>query len=57
MKDMEAAMIARLLVNEVICRFGVPDSMDTDQGRNFESTLILAAGDKENVHHPLSSTI
>ena len=40
MKDMEAATIARLLVNEVICRFGVPDSVHTDQGRNFESTLL-----------------
>ena len=40
MKDMEATTIARLLVNEVICRFGVPDSIHTDQGRNFESTLI-----------------
>ena len=40
MKDMEAATIARLLVNEVICRFGVPDSVHTDQGRNFKFTLI-----------------
>lgn len=40
MKDMEAATIARLLVNEEICRFGLPDSVHTDQGRNFESTLI-----------------
>ena len=42
MKDniMEAATIARLLVNGVICRFGVPDSVHMDQGRNFESTLI-----------------
>ena len=40
MTDMEAATIARFLVNEVICRLGVPDSVHTDQGRNFESTLI-----------------
>lgn len=40
MKDMEALTIARLLVNEVICRFGVPDSIHADQGRNFESAVL-----------------
>ena len=39
-KDMEAVTIARCLVNEVICRFGVPDSLHTDQGKNFESALV-----------------
>ena len=38
MKDMVAITIARFLVNKVICHFGVPDSIHTDQGRNFEST-------------------
>ena len=40
MPDSEATTVARLLVNEFICRFGVPEQLLTDQGRNFESTLI-----------------
>ena len=39
-RDMEAVTVARCLVNEVICRFGVPDSLHTDQGKNFESALV-----------------
>ena len=38
--DMEALSIAKVLVSEFICRFGVPDSIHTDQGKNFESKLI-----------------
>ena len=38
--DMEASSIARVVVNEIICRFGIPDTIHTDQGRNFESGLI-----------------
>ena len=37
---MEASSIARVVVNEIICRFGIPDTIHTDQGRNFESGLI-----------------
>ena len=40
MPDSEAITVARLLVNEFICRFGVPEQLHTDQGCNFESTLI-----------------
>ena len=40
MPDSEATTVARLLVNEFICRFGVPEQLHTDQGRNFEYTLI-----------------
>ena len=40
MRDMEATTVARLLVNEFFCRFGLPDTLHTDQGRNFESSLI-----------------
>ena len=38
--DMEALSIAKVLVNEFICRFGVPDSIHTDQGKNFEAKVI-----------------
>ena len=40
MPNMEAITVARILVNEFICRFGIPEQLHTDQGRNFESTLI-----------------
>ena len=40
MPDKEAVTVARLLVNEFICRFGVPEVLHTDQGKNIESTLI-----------------
>ena len=39
MKNMEAT-VARLLVHEFICRFGVPENLHTDQGRNFEAEII-----------------
>ena len=40
MENMEALTVAKILVNEFITRFGVPEVIHTDQGRNFESTLI-----------------
>ena len=39
MKDMEAASVAVCLY-DFICRYGSPDFLHTDQGKNFESTLI-----------------
>lgn len=40
MPDMEAATVARIMVEEFICRFGVPLEIHTDQGRQFESQLF-----------------
>ena len=40
MPNMEATTIATFLVNEFICRFGVPQYLHTDQGRNFEASLM-----------------
>ena len=40
MKDMEATTIAKIFVDQFVCRFGVPEYLHTDQGRNFESNLI-----------------
>ena len=36
----EAPTLAKVLVNEWICRFGVPDVIHSDQGKNFESRLF-----------------
>ena len=39
MSDMETTTVAKCLY-DFICRFGAPDMLHTDQGRNFESALI-----------------
>lgn len=38
--NQEASTIAKVLTEEWVCRFGVPRSIHSDQGRNFESTLF-----------------
>lgn len=38
--NQEATTVAEKLVNEVVCRFGVPLEIHSDQGRNFESNLF-----------------
>lgn len=40
MPNMEASTVARLLVTEMISRFGVPDKIHSDQGAQFESSLF-----------------
>ena len=40
MPNMEAKTVAELFVNQFIARFGVPDILHMDQGRNFESLLM-----------------
>lgn len=40
--DQEAETVARKLVDEFICRFGVPLLIHSDQGRNFESGLFIS---------------
>ena len=40
MPNQEAITVARKFVEEFVCRFGVPLSVHTDQGRKFESVLF-----------------
>jgi len=40
MANQEACTVAEILVREVVCRFGVPLLIHSDQGRNFESVLF-----------------
>ena len=47
MKDTEALTIARVFVNEYVYRFVVPDSVRTDQGRNFN----------EDPHHCIAPAV
>ena len=38
--SMEAATVAKLLVEQLFSKFGVPDHIHSDQGRKFESNLF-----------------
>ena len=40
MPNMEARTCAKILVQEVISSFGVPNQIHSDQGRQFESNLF-----------------
>ena len=40
MPNMEACTVAKILVEEVLCRFGIPQTIHSDQGRQFESNLF-----------------
>ena len=40
LRNQEAATVAQVLVEQFICRYGVPLSLHTDQGSNFESDLF-----------------
>lgn len=40
MPNMEAQTVAKILVEEVIARFGVPNQIHSDQGRQYESQLF-----------------
>lgn len=39
--NMEAVTVAQKLVDEVFCRFSPPEQLHSDQGKQFESSLIL----------------
>jgi transposase InsO family protein len=40
MRNMEIETVARLIVEQVIVRFGVPYSIHSDQGTQYESRLF-----------------
>ena len=44
-KNQEAATVARALVETVVCRFGAPSALHSDQGRNFQSRLFRKVTD------------
>lgn len=58
--NQEAATVAKTLVEEWICRFGAPDAIHTDQGKNFESQLfaemcrMLGVKTRTTPYHPQS---
>ena len=40
LKSQKASMVAKALIDHWIIRFGVPERLHSDQGRNFESKVI-----------------
>ncbi|MES9902836.1 MAG: reverse transcriptase domain-containing protein [Sedimenticola sp.] len=40
LKDHKALTVAQILVDEIICRYGIPSRLHCDQGRDFESRVI-----------------
>jgi hypothetical protein len=38
--DQSAKTTAEVIYNEIVCRYGVPDGLHSDQGRNFEANLM-----------------
>jgi hypothetical protein len=60
MANMEAKTIVSLLVEEVITRFGVPSYIHSDQGRQYESMLLVKFAvyweyTKQELHHSTQS--
>jgi cleavage and polyadenylation specificity factor subunit 1 len=49
--NMSAHAVARLLVNNWVSRFSVPDVISTDQGRQFESELFRSLMSTFGIHH------
>ena len=42
LKSQESSVIAQVLYSEIICRYGSPDVIVSDRGRNFMSRLVSA---------------
>uniref|UniRef100_A0A8C9VS90 Gypsy retrotransposon integrase-like protein 1 n=1 Tax=Scleropages formosus TaxID=113540 RepID=A0A8C9VS90_SCLFO len=47
--DQSAATTAERLVEEMFCRFGAPENLHSDQGRNFESQVMKEVCDRLGV--------
>ena len=48
--DTRAETVAKKLVTEFICRFGVPSELHSDQGRNFEANVFAGVCDLSGIH-------
>ena len=61
MPNMEAQTVARIIVEELVTRFGVPAAIHSDQGPQFESVLFKEMcqllGILQNAHHPIPPSI
>lgn len=53
--NQEAETVAKLLVEQWVCRFGAPRIIHTDQGRNFESRLFKEVCQLLNIYKTSTS--
>ena len=62
LKYTTAQTVARKIVDELICRHGVPKQILTDQGKNFQSMLLELINEYLGIksvtsNHPIQFTI
>lgn len=55
LKETSSVTLAKVLVDEVICRFGVPKSIHSDQGANFCSEVIVTMCKMLNIERTQTS--
>jgi hypothetical protein len=56
MKNGEAATVAKIIVEEFVCRHGAPEKILTDRGRNFTSKLINEISEKLDIKRILTAS-
>ena len=49
-RNQEASTVARVLVQEWFMRYGVPERLHSDQGRNFEGKVVAALCEMYGIH-------
>ena len=49
LKSADNETLAKVLIDEVICRYGVPSALHSDQGANLTSNLILCLCQKLDI--------
>ena len=55
LKTTDSETLARVLVDEVICRYGMPSTLHSDQGANLTSNLITALCKNLGISQPRTS--
>ncbi|KRZ80122.1 Retrovirus-related Pol polyprotein from transposon [Trichinella papuae] len=54
--DMTANTVPGRLVTKFICRYGAPESLRSDQGRNFEAALMKELCESLDIHKTRTSS-
>ena len=60
MPNMEVVTVVKIIVNEVISKFGIPDNIHSDQGRQLEKVIsgnVQNTENRKDKDNPVSSPI